>query len=136
MACTALRLLEDKIDAGVSDRLAHMVGLVTDDCVHILGGHNLRRRRDYMGEQRLSPHFMQHFRMFGLEACALTGGHDGDGNARRSRLTARKGMILGGKHWTPIYRDLGRENIPVKIADSCASLCRLQCTQGLKVVWR
>ena len=84
MASAALGLLENKIDAGVSYRVAHMVGFVTDNRVHIFGGHNLRRGVDDMGQQRFSADFMQDFRMFRLEPGAFAGGHDSDCDPGRS----------------------------------------------------
>ena len=81
----ALRLLPDESDACISHGALHQVGFVSDDRINVFGGGYLSGRGNHMRQKRLSAHFMQHFGMLRLQACAFACGHDGYGHARRPR---------------------------------------------------
>jgi hypothetical protein len=58
MAGPPLLGLKHKVDARVLHRLAHAVGFVPDDRVHIFGRDDAHSRLDHVLQQRLSPDFM------------------------------------------------------------------------------
>ena len=83
-----LRFLLDKFHAGVSDGLAHSVGLMTDDGVDIVRRDDLGRGGNHMRQQRLAADFVEHLGMFRFQPRALARSHDGDGEPRRLRIVA------------------------------------------------
>ena len=78
----ALRLLQNEADSGLSHSLAYALSFVANDGIHIFCRHDLGGRRDNMGQQWLSTHFVQHLGVFGLKTSTLARCHDGNGNAR------------------------------------------------------
>src|ERR1700733_3376287 len=95
MAGAALLFLQDEVDSRCGDSLANAVGFMTDDGIYIRRRNHLRSRRDYVRQQRLPPHLMQDFGVFGFQARPLARRHNRDGDTRDPM-----GGTLG--HWHSI----------------------------------
>jgi len=85
VACAALLFLQDKIHSRALHGFSDEIGLVADDRVDVLRLDDARRCRDDVCEQGFAADFMKNFGIFGLEACALAGGHDGNCDPGRVR---------------------------------------------------
>ena len=102
VSCAALFGLQDEVHLSIRDRSADALGFIADDRVDIPRRHNPGRSRDYMRQQRLASDFMQDFRVFRLQARALTGRHDGNGKTRPAgrRRTGTRRLRLCLWHWS------------------------------------
>ena len=79
----ALLGLQDEVDAGMGNRFAHAISLMSDDGEDVSGGHDLGRCGDDVGENWLAADFVENLGVPGFESRSFAGGHDCDGHAGR-----------------------------------------------------
>ena len=104
MSGTALLFLDNEIDPCRRHGFPHAVRFVPDDGVDVFTRHNMSGCGDHVPKQRFAAGLVKHFRMPGLETCALARSHDSDsepGNAlssgilRQRRSRAFIGLCFG-----------------------------------------
>jgi hypothetical protein len=81
MACAALLRLKDKLDASRFNGGSDAVGLMADDAVDVLCGHDLLRCGDDVEKEGSAAYLVKNFGALTLEPRAFTGGHDGNGES-------------------------------------------------------
>jgi hypothetical protein len=79
VAGAALLGLEDELDAGGGDGGTDAVGLVADDAVDVVCGHDGLCGGDDVEEEGAASDFMEDFGALAFEPRAFACGHDGDG---------------------------------------------------------
>jgi hypothetical protein len=82
VAGAALLSLFHKADPGRGNRSLHLLRLMAHNGKDIRWRNDLAGRGDHMAQQRLAANFMQNLGALRLQARALAGGHDDDGELR------------------------------------------------------
>src|ERR1700693_2097125 len=81
MTSSPLFFLQHEAHSAMSHSLAHAIGFMTNNCVHILCRNHLDRRSNDVRQERLTTYLMKNLGMFGFQPCAFACPHDCDGDA-------------------------------------------------------